>query len=84
MKKTLLIDNSSFNYLNQLKNGVPIRPFYSIEENPNDIELKKLCAYLKYLSNFEDLAEENSRYFSLDLIDSAEDIDEALLDILDV
>ena len=48
----MLVDNSPHTYVFHKSNGVPIIPFY---DNYEDKELLKLTAYLKTMSNCDDL-----------------------------
>jgi len=47
-KKIFLVDNSSYNYCNDLNQGIPVLSYFG--ESPLDKELKKLGDYLKCLA----------------------------------
>jgi len=63
LKKIFLVDNSSYCFFPQQKNGIPIIPF---ENNKADRELLELKEYLKYLVSEKEPVEFNANYFKLD------------------
>ena len=48
LKNVILVDNAAYSYSMQLKNGVPIIPFYKSKE---DTELVELCDFLLALKD---------------------------------
>lgn len=63
IKHTILVDNSSYCFFPQLKNGVPVVPF---ESNKQDRELLELKEYLKFLAKDKNaMVNVNSDYFRL-------------------
>lgn len=62
LKDVVLVDNNAFSFAYQLDNGVPIISWY---DDPADMELKHLIAYMKILALAEDVREVNRRTFSL-------------------
>ncbi len=63
IKHMLLVDNSSYCFFPQLKNGIPIIPF---ENNKQDRELLDLKEYLKYLAkDTSKMVSVNADYFKL-------------------
>lgn len=64
IEKILLVDNASYNFANQVKNGVPIISFNS--EMEYDTELDKLADYLQMLAKEDNLASHNSKQFNFE------------------
>ena len=62
LKDIVLVDNNAYSFAYQLDNGVPIISWY---DDPADMELKHLIAYMKILAVAEDVREVNRRTFSL-------------------
>lgn len=54
LKNVILVDNAAYSYSMQLKNGVPIIPFYKSKE---DTELIELCEFLLSLKDEDDVSE---------------------------
>lgn len=80
MEKILLVDNSSYNFANQIDNGVPIISF--VDGMDFDLELDKLCDYLQMLSKEENLAKHNSRQFNLGVLPFSKSIGQAYHQVL--
>ena len=59
----VIIDNSVLSFVFQFNNGIPILPFY---DNKKDIEFTSLVKYLKHLSTFDDIGQENKKLIPLD------------------
>jgi hypothetical protein len=80
LTKVVIIDNSVLSFAFQIKNGIPILPFYN---SKTDNELKILVSYLTHLSQFEDLQEENGTVFGFEkLLENQENILSSDLDDL--
>ena len=62
LKDVVIIDNAVYSFGFQLDNGIPILPFYDDKE---DEEMLHLVYYLKCLSQFEDIREQNRKAFQL-------------------
>eukprot|EP00347_Sterkiella_histriomuscorum_P012975 403366496 len=62
IKDIVIVDNAVYSFGFQLDNGIPILPFY---EDKADEELLHLIYYLKCLSQFEDIREQNRKAFQL-------------------
>lgn len=54
IRRTVIVDNKLISFAFQLKNGIPILPFYG---DKNDTELKYLLQYLRRLSKEKDILE---------------------------
>ena len=79
VKQILLVDNSSYCFFPQLKNGVPIVPF---EQNQADRELLDLMHYLIYLRNIQSsMVAFNSEYFKLQRYGSSGRLDSIVTEI---
>ena len=63
LKDIIIIDNSVLSFIFHMDNGIPILPFY---DNKKDIELTFLVEYLKQLSRYENLGEQNRKFIPLD------------------
>lgn len=79
-EKILLVDNASYNFVNQVDNGIPIISF--TEETLQDRELEKLGDYLQMLSKEEDLAGHNSKQFNLGSLFFSNNIHQAYKQVL--
>jgi CTD small phosphatase-like protein 2 len=62
MKDLVIVDNAVYSFGFQLDNGIPILPFY---DDKNDEEMLHLVYYLKCLSQFDDVREQNRKAFQL-------------------
>ena len=62
LKKVILVDNSAYNYLNQVRNGVPILSYFGTDWA--DRELYKLKDYLQMLAKDDNLPFHNSNQFN--------------------
>jgi len=62
MQDMILVDNAAYSFGYQIENGIPIVPFY---DNKDDLELKHLIPYLKFLSSAKDPREINKITFKL-------------------
>ncbi len=70
LTKVVIIDNSVLSFAFQIKNGIPILPYFN---SKTDNELKILVSYLTHLSQFDDIQEENGTVFGLEkLLDNEE------------
>ena len=58
----MIVDNAVYSFGFQLDNGIPILPFY---DDKNDEEMLHLVYYLKCLSQFGDVREQNRKAFQL-------------------
>ena len=67
-KKIFLVDNSSYNYCNDLNQGIPVLSYFG--ESPLDKELKKLGDYLKCLAEADkiglDIIQINRKQFNVE------------------
>lgn len=63
LKKSILVDNNSSCFFNNLDNFIPILPFYG---DIMDVELKKLEKFIVKLHKEEDYSKILSSVFSLD------------------
>jgi len=63
LKDIIIIDNSVLSFVFQFNNGIPILPFY---DDKQDIEFNYLVKYLKHLSTFDDIGQENKKLIPLD------------------
>jgi CTD small phosphatase-like protein 2 len=52
LKNVFIVDNSVFSFGYQLRNGIPIIPYY---DDPEDNELLKLIDYMKIVSTVDDV-----------------------------
>ena len=64
MKDLILIDNAAYSFSFQLKNGIPISPYY---DNKEDHELKAMIPYLKSISKCNDIRNFNRHYLKMDI-----------------
>ncbi|CAD8065791.1 unnamed protein product [Paramecium primaurelia] len=62
LERVALIDNSAFNFSQQIDNGIPIIPFF---DNKSDDELKKLYKYLSGMKEWYDVREYNRKHLQL-------------------
>ena len=62
IRRTVIVDNSSFCFCKELGNGIPIVPFF---DNKNDLELLMLLGYLEQLESVSDVREFNKKHFKL-------------------
>ena len=60
LKDIVIIDNAVYSFGFQLDNGIPILPFY---EDKTDEEMLHLIYYLKCLSQFDDIRDQNKKAF---------------------
>jgi CTD small phosphatase-like protein 2 len=60
LKDVVIVDNAVYSFGFQLDNGIPILPFY---DDKNDEEMLHLVYYLKCLSQFQDIREQNKKAF---------------------
>lgn len=72
----MLVDNSTFCFLPQIENGVPIIPFYYRKD---DIELLKLGSFLEKLNMDDDVREAIRNHFKFDSYADAVNIDQLCL-----
>lgn len=59
----VLVDNASYSFGFQLKNGIPIIPFYNSNE---DSELLNLVPFIEYLKEVKDIPKYLKSYFKMD------------------
>jgi len=59
LKDIIIIDNSILSFAFHIENGIPILPYY---ENKDDIELRVLVNYLRFLVNAPDIRTENKKF----------------------
>ncbi|CAD8155962.1 unnamed protein product [Paramecium pentaurelia] len=62
LERVALIDNSAFNFSQQIDNGIPIIPFF---DNKSDDELKHLYKYLSGMKEWHDVREYNRKHLQL-------------------
>lgn len=83
-KKIFLIDNASYNYINNPAQGIPVLPYYGGEKNMSkyDTELNKLLDYLMCLSQADkkglDMVELNRLQFRHGEVMRCENVHKAL------
>jgi Dullard-like phosphatase family protein len=75
IRQILLVDNSHYCMLPQLRNGIPILPFYF---SKSDRELLELKEYLKKLADLPNMVEANSEYFKLHLLMEKKSLDQII------
>lgn len=75
VRHTLLVDNSPYCMLPQLKNGIPILPFY---KSKTDRELLELKEYLKKLSELPNMVEANAEHFKLHLLTERKSLEQVI------
>lgn len=68
LKDIVIIDNAVYSFGFQLDNGIPILPFY---DDKNDEEMLHLMYYLKCLSQFDDIRDQNRKAFQLKELESS-------------
>ena len=73
VKQILMVDNSSYCFFPQLKNGIPVIPF---ETNQGDKELIDLGEYLKSIARQPSMVAINSDHFKLDKYGSSVRLEE--------
>jgi len=71
----VFVDNSSYSFVNQLENGVPIIPFY---DNKSDTELLHLAEYLKMVIKGRDVRQLNGNYFRWNLVFDSSSLNDCL------
>ncbi|CDW87693.1 nli interacting factor-like phosphatase family protein [Stylonychia lemnae] len=62
LKDVVIVDNAVYSFGYQLENGIPILPFY---DDKSDEEMLHLIYYLKCISQFDDIREQNKKAFQL-------------------
>ena len=65
LKDVIIVDNAVYSFGFHLDNGIPIIPFYSTDQNPNDEELLHLIFYIQCIAEAADMREHNRRSFQL-------------------
>jgi Dullard-like phosphatase family protein len=63
LRDMIIVDYSVLAFGLQMENGIPISPFY---DDNNDSELRVLNNYLVYLSQIDDVRDENRKYIRLE------------------
>ena len=75
VRNILLVDNSPYCMLPQLKNGIPILPFY---RSKSDRELLELKDYLKKLADLPNMVEANSEHFRMNLLTEKKTLEQVI------
>jgi TFIIF-interacting CTD phosphatase-like protein len=60
LEDILIIDNNLFSFAFNLENGIPVQHF---KGDKNDTCLLQVMKYLKYIKDFDNLAEQNEKIY---------------------
>ena len=63
LSQVIIVDNAVYSFGYQLDNGIPIIPYYSQKENPDDEELMHLVYYFNCIAQSDDIRVQNRKAF---------------------